>query len=52
MSWLGMGLRVPADIDQAARRPVGEAAGGVLPLAARRKMTDKVEVPASSKKAP
>jgi len=51
LSWLGVGLRVSTDIDQAARRPVGEAAGGVLPLAARRKMTDKVEVPASSKKA-
>ena len=34
------------------RSTIGEAAVGVLPLAAKRKMIDKVETPAISKKAP
>ena len=49
---IGAGLRVSADTDQAARRHVGEAARAVLPLAAKRKMIDKVEAQAISKKAP
>ena len=52
LSWLGVGLRVSENIDRPARPTVGEAAGGALPLAARRKIIDKAEVPASSKKAP
>ena len=41
-----------ADTDQSARRLVGEAAGGVLPLAAKFKMIDKVEASGISKKTP
>ena len=49
---IGAGLRVSADTDQSARRLVGEAAGGVLPLAAKFKRIDKVEASGISKKTP